>query len=130
MKSILTGIFVLFTFSVLSGQQIQSSPAVTKDINVQEFSRLMKEKPGLLLDVRTQGEINKGAIEGYVHLDFFADNFDAELDKLDKSKPVYVYCASGGRSHEAMEMMQKKGFSEVYNLDGGYNAWKKSYPDK
>ncbi len=127
MKTGLTGLLVLCISFAISAQQVKSSDPIAKNVNAKEFSLLMKEKPGLLLDVRTQGEIDKGAISGYKHLDFFADNFSSELDKFDKSKPVYVYCASGGRSGEAMEMMQKKGFKEVYNLEGGYNSWKKTF---
>lgn len=85
----------------------------------------MKEKPGAILDVRTKGEVAKGAIPNSIHNDIFEDDFETKIDKMDKSKPVYVYCASGGRSGEAMEMMHKKGFKEVYNLVGGYTDWKK-----
>jgi rhodanese-related sulfurtransferase len=130
MKSCLTAFLILFLSSFTLAQQTNTSATIAKDVDVKEFNRLMKEKPGLLLDVRTQGEVDKGAIKGHTHIDFFADNFEAQIDKLDKTKPVYVYCASGGRSGETMEMMHKKGFREVYNLDGGYNAWKKTMPDK
>ena len=91
-----------------------------------EFSRLIKTMPGQLIDVRTKGEVAKGAIEGSQNIDLFDENFDAKIDKLDKTIPVYVYCASGGRSGEAMEIMVKKGFKTVYNLDGGYSAWIKA----
>lgn len=110
-------------FAQSSTRQIKP---IAKDISVAEFNRLIKEKPGQLIDVRTKSEVAKGAIPNSVNLDIFEDSFEASIDKLDKSKPVYVYCASGGRSGEAMEMMQKKGFTEVYNLDGGYTAWKKA----
>jgi len=100
---------------------------IAKDVSVKEFSKLISAGKGTLLDVRTPGEIAKGSIKGSVNLDFFDDNFESKLDQLDKSKPVYVYCAAGGRSSDAMDMMKKKGFVEVYNLLGGYNAWVKEY---
>ncbi len=119
---------LLIAFITIAFGQVATSQtkAIAKNINVTEFNRLIKEHPGLLLDVRTKGEVAKGSIPNSVHLDIFNDNFEAEVDKLDKSKPVYVYCASGGRSEEAMQLMQKKGFKEVYNLEGGYSSWKKS----
>ena len=130
MKTILTSLILLLAAGFSMAQQTGSTTTIARDINVKEFHRLMNEKPGTVLDVRTKGEVDKGAIKGSLNLDFFADNFESEVDKLNRNKPVYVYCASGGRSGETMELMNKKGFKEVYNLDGGYNAWKKSYPDK
>ncbi|MFM7822273.1 MAG: rhodanese-like domain-containing protein [Bacteroidota bacterium] len=98
-----------------------------KDVSVKEFSKLISAGKGTLLDVRTPGEIAKGSIKGSVNLDFFDDNFESKLAQLDKTKPVFVYCASGGRSADAMDMMKKKGFVDVYNMLGGYNAWVKEF---
>ncbi len=103
-----------------------SAAPVTKDLNVKEFQKQMTSRPGVLVDVRTPGEVKKGAIPNSVNLDIFDDHFETKLDQLDKSKPVYVYCAVGGRSAEAMGIMKKKGFREVYNLAGGYSAWSKA----
>ena len=103
-----------------------SAAPVSKDLNVKEFQKQMTSRPGVLVDVRTPGEVKKGAIPNSVNLDIFDDHFETKLDQLDKSKPVYVYCAVGGRSAEAMGIMKKKGFREVYNLAGGYSAWSKA----
>lgn len=99
---------------------------IAKDLNVKEFQKQMAARPGTLVDVRTPGEVKKGAIPNSINLDIFDDHFEAKLEQLDKNKPVYVYCAVGGRSAEAMEIMKKKGFVEVYNLSGGYTAWSKT----
>jgi|SRR5688572_8337984 len=126
MKTTLISLIILaFTFTACSQDAVKQTQLVAKDVSVQEFAQLMKDNPGLILDVRTKGEVAKGSIDNHVHLDIFNDNFESEIDKLDKNKPVYVYCAVGGRSSEAMQMMNKKGFKEVYNLAGGYTAWKK-----
>ncbi|MFN9596610.1 MAG: rhodanese-like domain-containing protein [Bacteroidota bacterium] len=114
---------LLFFFTQLSFAQNK----IAKDVSVKEFSKLITTGKGTLLDVRTPGEIAKGSIKGSVNMDFFDDNFESKLDQLDKTKPVYVYCASGGRSSDAMDMMKKKGFVAVYNLLGGYNAWVKEF---
>jgi phage shock protein E len=46
--------------------------------------------------------------------------FEQNLSALDKSKPVFVYCAVGGRSSKAAQVLNKNGF-KVYNLTGaGY----------
>jgi rhodanese-related sulfurtransferase len=50
-------------------------------------------------------------------------DFSAQLAKLDKDKPVLVYCAAGSRSARAVSIMKEMGFSEIHELKGGYNAW-------
>jgi rhodanese-related sulfurtransferase len=127
MKNLLMLLIVAsFSCAACAQNQEAGKGTIAKDLSVQEFNKKMKERPGTLLDVRTKGEIAKGAIPGHTSIDFFDEAFEEKIEKLDKSKPVYVYCASGGRSGEAMELMQKKGFSEIYNLDGGYSAWSKA----
>lgn len=100
----------------------ETTGAIAKDVDVTEFAELIKGD-GLLLDVRTPGEVSAGAIAGHTNINYSASDFSQQLDKLDKNKPVYVYCAAGGRSGKAMKMMADKGFKEVYNLKGGYGAW-------
>jgi len=97
---------------------------IAQDVDVATFKQLMAEYNNeILLDVRTQNEVDSGAIKGAQHIDYFADDFKKQLAKLDKSKTVLVYCAAGGRSGEAMSIMKGMGFEEVYNLLGGYGAW-------
>src|SRR5688572_26624592 len=110
--SLMITLLMAFALNVTAQSTATQTKSVAKEVDVNEFNRLVKEHPGLILDVRTQNEVAKGAIPKSMHLDIFSDNFETEIDKLDKTKPVYVYCASGGRSGEAMEMMHKKGFKE------------------
>jgi phage shock protein E len=77
----------------------------------------------VVLDVRTPEEFSTGFIAGAVNLDYKADAFEQNLDSLDKSKTYFVYCAAGGRSDKAAELMKAKGFSSIVTLDGGINAW-------
>lgn len=79
-----------------------------------------------LVDVRTPQEWSTGHIAGAVHIDWFRDDFKAEVAKLDKTRPVRLYCAAGGRSEEAGELLREMGFTDVRDLDGGVAAWKKA----
>src|SRR6056297_2018836 len=97
-----------------------------KDLGPAEMADKMKSEPGTILDVRTPQETAEGVIEGAVLMDFYEDDFAQSFQKLDKEKPVYVYCAKGGRSSNAAEMMVEAGFVKVYNLDGGMSAWKEA----
>ncbi|MCF8255506.1 MAG: rhodanese-like domain-containing protein [Bacteroidia bacterium] len=88
------------------------------------FQARLASEPGIILDVRTPSEQKNGMIKGAQALDIFAENFEMQIDKLDKSKTYYVYCAAGGRSLEACEIMEKKGFTKVIDLDGGIGRWR------
>lgn len=82
-------------------------------------------KDATLLDVRTGGEFKKGSIDGAVNIS--VDTLRNNLDKLDKSKPVYAYCQIGLRGYIAEQILRQNGFT-VKNLSGGYrfyNAMKK-----
>lgn len=104
-------------------EEVSVTPTIAKDVDAEEFKTLFESGNGTLLDVRTPGEVADGAIEGSLNIDFNGGDFEAEIAKLDKEAPVYVYCAAGGRSGKAMNMMKDMGFSEVYNLVGGYGNW-------
>jgi rhodanese-related sulfurtransferase len=80
----------------------------------------------IVLDVRTPGEFAKGHIPEAMLIDYYSRTFRSELDKLDHSKPVFVYCASGGRSSSAARILAELGFREVYDLRGGFDAWTKA----
>lgn len=99
---------------------------VHQDIEASEFKKRIESKAGIVLDVRTQGEVAQGKIPNAKHIDIMQAGFEQEVKKLNTEQPVYVYCAVGGRSSNAMQKMKEIGFKEVYNLKGGINAWKKA----
>ncbi len=102
--------------------------AVIND-NAKQFMEAMNVGNYILLDVRTANEVSKGKISGSIHIDWFDDNFATKASALDKKKTILVYCASGGRSEEAAELLAKQGFNSVHNLLDGIAAWKEAgYP--
>jgi len=96
---------------------------INEDVDVKVFSELVTQEGGQILDVRTPAEWEGGTIKGATKMNFFDKDFDKQLEKLDKTKPVYVYCKSGGRSGKAAKKMEKMGFTTIYNLLGGIGAW-------
>ncbi len=76
-----------------------------------------------LIDVRTLGEFKEGSIEGALNIDFYNDDFQSQLKSLDKDRPVFIYCKSGGRSAKAYKMLKDMGMEKVYDLKGGYSGW-------
>jgi rhodanese-related sulfurtransferase len=111
--------------AVAQQESAQSMKQVVEDVNAATFSK-MKEEAGdeaIVLDIRTPREWNGGIISGAVKLDFYGDDFRKELEKLPRDKKILVYCASGGRSKNAQQIMASLGFQEIYNLEGGMSGW-------
>jgi rhodanese-related sulfurtransferase len=122
MLSILSIVFLFFSCSTSS--TTLTAQTITKKVSKAEFSELMKKSGAQLIDVRTSREFSNGFIEGAKNIDYNGDSFEKQIKKLDKNKPVLVYCAAGGRSENAAELLKEWGFKEIYDLEGGYNAWK------
>jgi rhodanese-related sulfurtransferase len=75
----------------------------------------------VLLDVREHDELDIAAVAGARHIPM--REVPARLDELDAERPVVVMCHSGGRSRRVAEFLKGNGFSDVYNLKGGIDAW-------
>ncbi|RPE09799.1 hypothetical protein EGT74_22795 [Chitinophaga lutea] len=84
------------------------------------------QQPGIqLLDVRTAKEFGTGHLSDALQADFTKkEEFFGRIQHLDKSKPVYIYCLSGGRSTAAAKWMRDNGYQQVVELTGGVMAWK------
>ena len=72
------------------------------------------------VDVRTPQEFAEGHVPGAINLPVEA--VAQWADTLPKDKPVYLYCRSGNRSRQAAEYLKRKGYTNLYNLEGGILA--------
>lgn len=104
-------------------QEVAQVESTIVDVTVNQFKDLLIEQGGTVLDVRTPEEWAEGTISKAEKINFYDDNFASEIEKLNKEEPIFVYCKSGGRSASAAETLKEKGFSKIYNLDGGITAW-------
>lgn len=118
--------------SAASGQATTaSSPAAApaasafENIPAAAFAEKMKMPNTVVLDVRTPAETAAGKIDGAIEMDVNAPDFAQQLSQLDKSKTYLVYCRSGRRSAVACNIMSGQGFTQLFNLEGGYLSWPK-----
>lgn len=103
----------------------QGSKSGVQNINEDEFAKIVQAEKAIVVDVRTPQEVAAGIIKGAtVFADINGSNFEAQVEKLDKSKTYIIYCRSGARSSSAANYMVSKGFTKVYNLNGGISNWK------
>ncbi len=97
-----------------------------KNISAEEAKTLMLENPEIeILDVRTPSEYGAGHLKKSENVDFLGSEFLKNIENLDPNKTYLVYCAMGGRSSQAAQLMQKQGFNNVYNSKEGFPALKK-----
>ncbi len=80
----------------------------------------------VVMDVRTPEEYDEGHIENAYLLNFKSGSFEDELENMDKNKRYYVYCRTGRKSRKAVELMEKRGYSEAHSVIGGIDKWKRS----
>ncbi len=121
-KSIIATIIIIFSISCSNSQNFKS-------VDVATFkSTLEKTNDVQLLDVRTEDEFNGGHITNAKNISIASKNWSSLIGELDKTKPILVYCLSGGRSKKAASEFKEIGFKEVIELNGGYLAWSKANP--
>lgn len=132
-KLILISTVVVSMFTVSCGNSQNTSPEtamantdVIVTIDAKSFSDLIVSQPGTILDVRTPEEWAEGTLKDATKINYKGDTFEQEVEALDKNIPVYVYCRSGGRSAGAADVLKEKGFTKVYNLDGGISSWQEN----
>lgn len=82
---------------------------------------LQKNKDAILLDVRSKQEYEEGHLDGSINIPLY--EIDKELEKLpDKKSMILIYCASGHRSKQAKEKLEKLGYENVYHLKDGLDG--------
>lgn len=78
----------------------------------------------VIIDVRTDEELEEGIIPGAVQMDITnTAKFYEDAKTLDASKSYYLYCRSGSRSAQACMLFNSLGIEKAYNLAGGIEAW-------
>lgn len=118
-------LFIATSFLLISCQG-QTNKSV-KTLAVDDYSKSLESTPNAqLIDVRTPQEYSEDHIGKAQNINWNGADFVSQVEKLDKSKPVFVYCKVGGRSGQAASKLVELGFSDVYNLEGGIMKWNAS----
>ena len=112
--------FLLFSLFVFSQENTQVYEVLSYD----DFKNQISNDNVLLFDLRTMDEFNSGHLKGSINIDFYEEKlFEKKKKKVNKSKPIYIYCRSGNRSKKSSEKLKNLGFFKVFDLEGGYKNW-------
>ncbi len=113
-------LFVLFLWNLGCAQ---STGKPITEVSQKELESVV------LIDVRTPGEFTQGHVEGAVNVNWFDPNFENRFKEITKDETIFVYCKAGGRSAKAQQKLIEMGYSNVVNLEGGYDAYKATAKD-
>ena len=110
-------------------QLVEAANAVVPQITAAQAQELIAKGGALVVDVRDAPEVQQsGKVAGAVHVPRGMLEFRADLESpyhdphFGKDKTVIVYCASGGRSALAGQVLKEMGYGEIYNL-GAFKDW-------
>ncbi len=118
-------LLIIITAVSFTAYSQTANTTVVTNLSAEDFKKLSSaDKNGVIIDLRTNDELaSKGFIKGSVQLDWLAKDNEQQVEKLDKNKTYYIYCASGGRSGDCAEFMEKHKFKRVFNLEKGFSSW-------
>jgi len=107
-----------------NNQSNQTNPKIELTINTIAFSKAIAQPDAQILDVRTASEYQSGHIANALQANWLdPKEFKNRTQHLDKSKMIYIYCQSGGRSASAQAALMEVGY-KVVNLEGGMSNWR------
>ena len=94
------------------------------NLDPEAFKKALEKSPeNYLIDVRTAREIRSGKLKDAIEINFMSTEFTKQIATLSRAESYFMYCRSGNRSKKACKEMQRMGFENLYNLEGGLLAW-------
>src|SRR2546428_3930087 len=104
---------------------LDEARSTIKQIDIDEARRMLEQPGTVLVDVRESDEWRQGHIEQAIGIPKGFLELRIEDKVPDRKTPIIVQCASGARSNLAARTLRNElGYENVYNLAGGFNAWK------
>jgi rhodanese-related sulfurtransferase len=97
-----------------------------KLVTAEEMISILESEDVQVIDVRTPEEYGEVHISNAQNIDYFSPTFEEDITKLDKEKPVILYCKGGTRSAKCAKKMEEAGFEKIYDLEGGLSRWQHS----
>ncbi len=104
----------------------QQLKAQLNNLHPKQFLELLQNLSNpIVIDVRTAQEFSTGHIANALNIDYLADDFWEQIEKLSTENDFLIYCRTGRRSIRTCTLMRNGGFDNkrIFNLEGGYERW-------
>lgn len=121
------GVVIAITLSACTPayKSITGADTYVHECTPTEAKTLIDEHPRMpIIDIRTAREFNEGHIVNATNIDYYDATFEEQIALLAKESAYLVHCRSGNRSGKALVIFLNLGFTNIYHLTGGINAWK------
>ena len=116
-------VLVLAIFFFSSGI-VAASEHVLSPLDAQKFIEANKDNQKfIIIDLRSKNEFDESHIEGARLVHYYATNFKRIISRFEKDSKILLYCQKGRQSPLAVRALEKMRFSDMYILDGGFDAW-------
>ena len=151
-KNLLSVLALMLALSILSGcnnhgirvfentdEMVNQAKANITEIKVSDFKHMYDNyETYLLIDVRSKSEYDSGYIPGALNIERGLIEFRIAKDKFWEDEMLYMplktdliilCCQKGHRGALTAQTLQELGYTNVKNLEGGFNNWKENFPD-
>lgn len=118
-------LFLLVSFATSCSDTTTDGTNV-KLVTAEEMQTILELEDAQIIDVRTAKEYDTFRIANSQNIDFQSPTFEEDIAKLDKGKPVILYCRTGAKSAKCAQKLKDAGFKKIYDLEGGISKWKHS----
>lgn len=95
-------------------------------VTPEEAAVLIDSDQVKIIDVRAELDFNKKHLKNAVNIEVENDDLNSVLDQMKKDEPLLVYCNKGGQSERCAQILKEKGFTLIYDMDGGIAKWEES----
>ena len=117
--------FIIIAAIILHSCSNAKTKSGQTSLSATEFAKELKNNADIqLIDVRTPEEFENGHLENAINASINGSDFKNQISMLDKAKPIFVYCLSGGRSTNAAQQLHTAGFENVIDMPGGMMEWR------
>ncbi len=116
-------LFYIFSVALVMMTACSNGKGYTS-VSVDEFAKVIADNQVQLIDTRTEAEFNEGHIPGAINIDVNESDFEAKVgQKVDKNRPIALYCRGGRRSKIAAERIVALGYDGITELNTGFISW-------
>lgn len=123
MRGLLTSMLIAVLLLAACGKGLQDSGKGYTDISVSQLQQMMQKKDFLLVNTHVPYEGDLPRTDFSIPY----DQIGQQLDKLpDRNAKIVLYCRTGTMSTQAALTLVQKGYTQVYELDGGMKAWEQA----
>ena len=116
----------LITVLSLSTSCMDPQNSEVQLVTAEEMISILESEDVQVIDVRTPEEYSEVHIANAQNIDYLSPTFEEDITKLDREKPIILYCKGGTRSAKCAKKMEEAGFEKIYDLKGGLSRWQHS----